>query len=141
MGGLTKEAFKKCTGMGMLWWKEFEDVLLDVEIALNNRPLGYLEDNIQLPVLTPNSLLFTNSNILPELSTDRIEDGDLKKRAKPLMKCKEAVWKRWQKEYPRSLGERHLGSGKRTGDISSRWRYRDHFIRRRETLRMANGNN
>ena len=31
-------------------WNELEEVLLDVEVALNNRPLSYLEDDAQLPV-------------------------------------------------------------------------------------------
>ena len=35
---------------------------LDVEINLNNRPLSYLEDDPQLPVLTPSSMLFMKSN-------------------------------------------------------------------------------
>ena len=51
----------------MLTWTELCEVVLDVEIALNNRPLCYVEDDIQLPVLTPNSLLFLRSNQLPEL--------------------------------------------------------------------------
>ena len=37
----------------MLRWAELEEVVLDVEVALNNRPLGYLEDDVELPVLTP----------------------------------------------------------------------------------------
>ena len=53
----------------MLSWKELQEVLLDVEITLelNNRPLSYLEDDPQLPFLTPSSMLFVNSNVLPEL--------------------------------------------------------------------------
>ena len=46
--------------------------------------------------MTPNSLLFLNSNLLP----------DLHKRAKHLLKCKEAIWCRWTKEYLCSLRER-----------------------------------
>ena len=64
----------------MLSWKELQEVLLDVEIVLNNRPLSYLEDDPQLPVLTPSSMLFVNS---------------------------EAMWRRWSKEYLHSLCEKH----------------------------------
>jgi hypothetical protein len=46
-----------------------QEVLLDVEVALNNRPLSYMEDDIQMPTLTPNSMLFVNSNNIPELET------------------------------------------------------------------------
>ena len=36
---------------------ELEEILLDVEINLNNRPLTYVVDDIQLNVLTTNSML------------------------------------------------------------------------------------
>ena len=51
----------------MLTQTELCEVVLNVEIALNNRPFCYFEGDIQLPVLTPNSLLFLRSNRLPEL--------------------------------------------------------------------------
>jgi hypothetical protein len=59
--GLFKNAFYKSVGNGTLKWSELEDVILDVEVALNNRPLTYLEDDIELPALTPNSLLQVNA--------------------------------------------------------------------------------
>ena len=85
-------------------WKELQDVVLDVEVALNNRPLSYLEDDVQFPVLT---FLFEQPNLLPELEPYHLEDGDLRKRTKHLRRCKEAVWKRWTSEYLRGLRERH----------------------------------
>ena len=72
--GIVQSALRKCIGNGMLKWKELEEVLLDVEVTLNNRPLSYIEDEVQFPVLTPNTLLFANSNILPELETHHITD-------------------------------------------------------------------
>ncbi|KAK3704546.1 hypothetical protein QZH41_018266 [Actinostola sp. cb2023] len=48
--------------------------LLDVEVALNSRPLSYVEDDHQLPVLTPNTLLYTQSNVIPELEIHHVED-------------------------------------------------------------------
>ena len=77
-----------------------------MEITFNNRP-RYLEDDPQLPVLTPSSMLFVNSNVLPELQIHCIETADLRKQAKHLPKCKEAVWQRWSKEYLRSLHGKH----------------------------------
>lgn len=76
----------------MLSWKSLQEVLSDVETILNNRQLSYLEDDPQLPVLTPSSMLFVNSNVLPELQSNRVERADLRKRAKHLLKYKEAVW-------------------------------------------------
>ena len=115
-----KSALHKFIGNRMLSWKELQEVLLDVEITLNNRPLSYLEDDPQLPVLTPSSMLFVNSNVLPELQPQRIETADLRKH---LLKCKETVWRRWSREYLRSLRERHRvqatnqGNSPTVGDV------------------------
>ena len=85
--------------------------MLDVEIAINNHPLSYLEDDVDMPVLTPSSMLHLRPNQLPELSTYRIQEPDPRKRAKYLQQCKEVMWSRWTKEYVRSLRERHSRSG------------------------------
>ncbi|KAK3742407.1 hypothetical protein QZH41_020716, partial [Actinostola sp. cb2023] len=113
MVGLIKSALNKTIGNGFLWWKELEEVLLDVEVTLNNRPLSYVEEDLQLPTLTPNSMLFLNSNALPDLQPHHVESGNLRKRAKYLLKCKEAMWNRWTKGYVRHLRETH--SAKATG--------------------------
>ena len=63
----------------MLTWTELCEVVLDVEIALNNRLLCYFEDDIQLPVLTPKSLLFLRSNHLPELEPHHLREFDLRR--------------------------------------------------------------
>ncbi|XP_066029903.1 uncharacterized protein [Pocillopora verrucosa] len=104
---LVKTALNKTIGCGMLTWTELCEVVLDVEIALNNRPLCYVEDDIQLPVLTPNSLLFLRSNQLPELEPHHLREFDLRRRAKYLRRCKQALWTRWTTEYLRGLRERH----------------------------------
>ena len=105
--GLVKGSLYKSVGNGLLSWKELQEVLLDVEVALNNRPLDYVEDDIELPILTPSSLLHMQPNTLPELEPNRIQDYDLRKRAKYLGKCKDAVWSCWTREYLRGLRERH----------------------------------
>ena len=48
-----KRSMYKAIGNGHLRWHKLEEVILDVETTLNNRPLGYLEDDIQMPILTP----------------------------------------------------------------------------------------
>ena len=109
--GVFKSAFRKAVGNGTLSRNELSDVVLDIEIAINNRPLSYLEDDVDMPVLTPSSMLHLRPNQLPELSTYRIQEPDLRKRAKYLQRCKEVMWSRWTKEYVRSLRERHSRSG------------------------------
>ena len=44
--GLLKGSLFKTIGNGLLSWMELQKVLLDVEVALNNRPLDYVEDDI-----------------------------------------------------------------------------------------------
>ena len=102
-----KHSLYKTIRNGNLQWKELQEVILDVEITLNNRPLGYMEDDVELPVLTPNSLLIGQSNSLPEMNPSGIEDADLRKRARYLLKCKAALWQRWSREYVKALRERH----------------------------------
>ena len=104
---LFKGAFYKTIGNGTLKWDELEEVAIDVETALNNRPLSYVEDDVELPVLTPYSMMFLNNNNVPELDPHHIEDGDLRRRARFLKQCKEAMWKRWSREYVRGLREQH----------------------------------
>ena len=105
--GLVKGSLYKSIGKGLLSWKELQEVLLDVEVALNSRPLDYVEDDIELPILTPTSLLHMQRNAPPELEPNHIQDYDLRTHGKCLGKCKDVVWSRWTKEYLRGLRERH----------------------------------
>ena len=52
-------------------------------------------------------MLFGQPNSIPQLEPHNVEDTDLRKRAKYLRKCKDAVWRRWTKEYLSALRERH----------------------------------
>ena len=97
--GVMKGAFYKTVGQGQLSWDELIEVPLDIEIVLNNRPLNYAEDDIQLPMLTPNALLFKKFNILPELQSYHLIEKDLRKRTKFLQRSKDAIWCRWSSEY------------------------------------------
>ena len=53
-----KHSLYKSIGRSQLTYNELGEILLDVEINMNNRPLAYVEDEIQLNVLTPNSMIF-----------------------------------------------------------------------------------
>jgi len=70
-----------------------------------------------MSLLTPTVMMFLNSNLLPELQPHHIEAADLLKRAKHLLKCKEAIGNRWTKECLRSLHERHRAQRGTGGDI------------------------
>ena len=105
--GLTKQAMYKVLGKAKLRYSELQELLLDIEVTLNNRPLTYVEEDIQLPLLTPNMMLLSDNNALLDPEPTGVTEKHLRKRAKYLMKCRENMWKRWRNEYIRSLRERH----------------------------------
>lgn len=98
-------------GNGTLTWSELSDIILDVEIAINGCPLSYLKDDVEMPILTPSSMLHLQPTQLPGLSPHHLQETDLRKRAKYLLWCKKAMWSTWSKEYVWSLRERHRRSG------------------------------
>ena len=110
--GTVKRALCKSVGSANVTWNEFKVLRLDVEVALNNRPLMYLEEDIQLSTVTPNIMMFGQPNFLPEEDVDSIEEtnlrNDLRKRVKYLRGCKDVLWRRWKWEYVKTLRpERH----------------------------------
>jgi hypothetical protein len=107
MVGLVKQAFYKTVGNGNLTWNELEEIIIDIETVLNSRPLCYVEDDVQLPLLTPNTMLFGQPSLIPERDPGADEDRDVRKRAKYLRRCKDALWSRWSTEYVKALRERH----------------------------------
>ena len=43
---------------------------MDVEVAINNRPLSYVEDDLQFPVLMPSVVMCGKDNLLPTKDSD-----------------------------------------------------------------------
>ena len=102
---------------GLLTFKQLEEVVLHVEITMNERSLTYLEDDTQLPVLTPNSFLHGKPQISAESQPQQADSQTLKKELKLLRATKDALWQRWTKEYLTGLRERHRA----TADPSHRY--------------------
>ena len=98
MFGIVKKAFNRSVGNGTLTWAELQDMLLDVEVAQDNRPLSYVEEDVQLPLLTTNMLQFGCPNLLPDPEACHQENPDLRKHARYLARCKDVIWKRWSTE-------------------------------------------
>ena len=69
-------------GKAQLTWAELEEVLLDIEIILNNRPLTYIEEEIDYPILTPNSLILGRDVNFPDAAPHESESETIKKRHK-----------------------------------------------------------
>ena len=60
-------------GKAQLTRAELEEVLLDIEIILNNRPLTYPEEKIDYSILTPNSLLLGRDINFPDAAPHESE--------------------------------------------------------------------
>ena len=52
-----KRSLNKQIGKALLTFEELKDALMDVETFMNNRPLTYMGEEAEQPVLTPNILL------------------------------------------------------------------------------------
>ena len=72
-------------------WKELEEGLLDIETTLNNRPLGYVEDDIQMPILTPHAMIVGRPNLISEGTELEGDEVTLRKRAEYVQRC-EDTW-------------------------------------------------
>lgn len=94
-------------------WDELSDVILDVEVQINRRPLSYVNDDVQLPILIPSTFLFQRSNVLPEQEPGREGNADLRRRKKYLRSCEGQLWHRWTRECLMALRERHNLNHKR----------------------------
>ena len=90
---LVKQSLYKVIGKANLKLPELKEVMLDVETILNNRPLSYVENDIQMPELTLNVMILGSNNMLLQKDIEAIKDGDVRKRAKYLERCKENIWK------------------------------------------------
>ena len=93
-------------GQSLLTFQELEEVLLDVEMTMNNRPLMYQGEEFEKPVFTPNTLL--RGEAIPVLEEDLVNLGEenVSKRMKFLEKSKQHLRKRLMKEYVHALEER-----------------------------------
>ena len=66
----------------------------------------YIDHDIQFPILTPNSLVHGQPITIPKEQLDN-DDEVMKNWQRYIKRCKDAAWNRWNKEYMRSLREKH----------------------------------
>ena len=72
--GVVKSSMYKAIGGATLTWSKLSEVLLGVETQINRRPLSYVEDDVELPILTPATFLYQRTNHLLEEETWRKEE-------------------------------------------------------------------
>eukprot|EP00794_Sanderia_malayensis_P006668 gene6668-biopygen5443 len=125
MVGMVKSTLKKSLSQAHLKFAELQEILLDVEFSLNNRPLTYQGNDLDKEALTPNHLIHGRRMKTIQEATvysDEEDKSDAIKRLKYLQTCKTKYWRRWAKEYLASLREHHkIVTGKKNniseGDI------------------------
>ena len=77
-------------------------------MILDNRPLSYIEEEIDHPILTPNSLILGRDINFSDAAPHESESETMKKRHKYTKRCKKALWKRWKHEYLVALRKEQL---------------------------------
>ena len=80
--GLIKASLHRTFWKAQLTWAELEEVLLDIEIMLNNRLLTYIEEEIDYPILTLNSLILGLDVNFPDAAPHENESKTMRKRHK-----------------------------------------------------------
>ena len=72
--GLMKQTLYRTMGKLKPKLNEFKSLLVEVETVLNNRPLGYVEDDVQSVILTPNVMMFDTPIHIPR--EEEIDDDE-----------------------------------------------------------------
>ena len=102
-----KRCLSKVLGRRFQSYPELEEVLLDVETSMNNRPLLYQGEEFEQPLmLTPNTLLRGKPTPIIAQDLEKIGEEDVTKQMSFLQKCKEQLRKRFMKEYIPALDEK-----------------------------------
>ena len=105
--GIMKRSLSKVVGRSTLNFDELEEVLLDVECIMNNRPLCYVGEEFEEPVITPAILLRGKPASVLEQDIEQLEANDnMTRRLLFIRRSKDQLRKRWVGEYLRALEER-----------------------------------
>ena len=130
--GLTKQAIRKTLGRTFISLQQLQTIVVEIESMLNDRPLTYVNSDLQdTQPLTPSHLLYGRRiQQAPHPLSDQEEandpsfvDGvDLRKRVDKLTQLMGHFSSRWKREYLTSLREfyktsRQNGQLIRTGDV------------------------
>ena len=82
--GVMKRTLSKTIGKAFLKFDELREILLDVEISTNNRPLCYIAKEYEIPVITPNILLRGRPTWLLEENCENLNDDGREKMTRRL---------------------------------------------------------
>ena len=105
---IVKDSLRKTLGKARLSYEEFETLLLEIEMAINSRPLTYLY-NDPIEALTPSHLSIGRrlKNKVVSINSENCNTASLHKRLKYLNIILSHYWKRFHTEYLNQLREKH----------------------------------
>jgi hypothetical protein len=106
-----KRCIKKSVGTRRISFVELQTLLAEIELILNNRPIGQDFDDDQEDILTPNHLLFGRRL---EINKPEKHDTNIGTQKKKLDAILNHFWSRWRKEYVTSLREQQKRQTKHT---------------------------
>ena len=130
--GLTKTSLKKVLGRTFVSHDEIVTILSEIEAGLNDRPLTYVADDVEMLPLTPSHFMYGHAiTTLPhDVDVEELHDPtfgqheDLRHRYNRIGLILNDYWKRWSTEYLAALHEQDRISGKgltqnnvKTGDV------------------------
>ena len=95
--GIIKRALSKAVGRSLLTYPELEDILIDIENCMNNRPLLYQREELEQLVLTPNTLLRGKTTPVLEEDPETIGEEEVSRWMKFLQRSKEQLRRRFLK--------------------------------------------
>ena len=100
-----KKTLYKTVGKTPFTVEQLEDVIMDIEKHLSNRPLTYSESVFGEEVLTPNVIMFGQN--AHQIENIEVEDDEVTKMFNRQQEAKQHAWQRWKREYLHSLMESH----------------------------------
>lgn len=107
--GSVKRCIKKVVGIRTLTYIELQTLAAEIEMILNNRPIGADYDDDVEEVLTPNHLIFgrmlSTTGDQQLAATFEAHSDDLTRRKRALNVMLDHFWERWRREYVTALRE------------------------------------
>ena len=95
--GIIKRALSKVVGRSLLTYPELEDILIDIENGMNNRPLLYQREELEQLALAPNTLLRGKTTPVLEEDLKTIGEEEVSRWMKFLQRSKEQLRRRFLK--------------------------------------------